>query len=165
MRNYRELFEQEFSGDTGIFDIDGSGLALGVKTLRLDEAMGILFNRKGDEGKEEEDERRGEAFACSRTFIFSREVMVEFVLGEKRRLLDLRGFLMGTVSGTASGAEDFDKMLDDCDYLWAHFPECAGAGGRRQPSSDLSFLKRVRAEIDPFLKLWDMTLREIENIG
>ncbi|MDR0399710.1 MAG: hypothetical protein LBH51_02045, partial [Treponema sp.] len=51
-----------------------------------------------------------------------------------------------------------ETLLDECDYLWAHFPECAETGGRRPGAGDISFLRRVRFEIDPFLKLWDLAL-------
>ncbi|MDR3019427.1 MAG: DUF115 domain-containing protein, partial [Treponema sp.] len=52
MRNYRDLFEQEFSelkfselkfgGEQRIFDITGTGLPLGIKTLSMEDAMGVL---------------------------------------------------------------------------------------------------------------------------
>jgi hypothetical protein len=72
---------------------------------------------------------------------------------ERERLIRLRGLLSGVLS---SAGGELDGLLDECDYLWAHFPECAGAGGRRPPADDISFLKRVRAEIDPFLRLWEL---------
>ena len=50
-------------------------------------------------------------------------------------------------------AARLDSLLDTASYLWAHFPDCAGAGGTRPPSTDIVFLKRVRAEIEPFLGL------------
>ncbi|AEF82298.1 conserved hypothetical protein [Leadbettera azotonutricia ZAS-9] len=147
MRNYRELFEQEFSKDSGIFDIEGPGLALGVRTLTLDKAVRVLA--------------QGTYVPCNDSPApMPKANLNAFIEQEKNLLLRLRDYL----TGTESGEDSFDGLLDECDYLWAHFPECAGTGGRRPPSSDLSFLKRVRAEIDPFIKLWDMTLREIENI-
>jgi hypothetical protein len=62
-----------------------------------------------------------------------------------------------------------NALVDECDYLWAHFPDYAAAGGRRPNAGELaggtpaalSFLKRLRAEIDPCIKLWDLTLQEI----
>jgi hypothetical protein len=78
-----------------------------------------------------------------------------FVSAERKTLLRLRGILTGE---RPAGAEGLEGILDGCDYLWAHFPDCAGAEGRRPAGTDISFLKRVRAEIDPFLKLWDLVL-------
>jgi hypothetical protein len=57
-------------------------------------------------------------------------------------------------------------LIDECDYLWAHFPDYAAAG--RHPGkaeletgspAAISFLKRLRIEIDPFLKLLNLTLK------
>ena len=46
MRNYRELFEQEFGGNERLFDIIGIGLPLGIKTISLVEAFSLLENNK-----------------------------------------------------------------------------------------------------------------------
>jgi hypothetical protein len=144
MRNYRALFEQEFSKDHRIFDIEGPGLPLGVKTLKPEEAVRLLA--QGTYTPCTDSDRTGAGTNLK-----------AFMEQEKSLLLSLRNLL----TGTAQGEKSLDDLLDACDYLWAHFPECAGAGGRRPPSSDLSFLKRVRAEIDPFLKIWDMTIMEL----
>jgi hypothetical protein len=42
MRNYRDIFQLEFGGNTKLMDISGSGLPLGVKTLSPAEAFAIL---------------------------------------------------------------------------------------------------------------------------
>ena len=65
---------------------------------------------------------------------------------------------------TGAAAMDSDALvtlIDECDYLWAHFPDYAGTDRRpgKAELSDgtaISFLKRLRVEIDPFLKLWDL---------
>jgi len=152
MRKYRDLFEREFGGNPRLFDIAGSGLPLGVKTINAKEAFAIL-NEAGDQyntppgnlarsGKEKIQADRITAFAKSET----------------DTLKELKDMLTGAIP---SEQERLEVLLDTADYLWAHFPECAGAGGRRPPATDLSFLKRVRAEIDPFLKLWEITLEEL----
>jgi hypothetical protein len=71
--------------------------------------------------------------------------------------IDMLEELLGILTGKRT-AERLDFLLDELDYLWAHFPDCAGGGGRRPPSSDIAFLKRVRAEIEPCLTLWRRTL-------
>jgi hypothetical protein len=83
-----------------------------------------------------------------------------FVSAERESLLRLRGILTGE---RPAGADELEDILDGCDYLWAHFPDCAGAGGRRPTGTDISFLKRVRAEIDPFVKLFDLVLRKPDH--
>jgi len=176
MKNYRDLFEQEFGGDSRVFDIEGTGLPLGIKTLSLEEAMGLLVNlstkntinqkyrensnhifngqaefisrgrtvpsvrdakaRREEEKREERrEEKRDEKLVC-------------FYRDESKRLDELRGLLTGEA---AADDERLNDLIEECDYIWAHFPDYAG--GRRPELGDISFLKRLRIEIDPMLKL------------
>jgi len=72
-----------------------------------------------------------------------------FVQDEKKKLNLLRDVFTGSA---VSDPNTVEKLVDECDYLWAHFPECAGAEGQRPPLSEASFIKRIRAEIEPFAK-------------
>jgi hypothetical protein len=162
MRTYRNLFEQEFSGDDRIMDIAGTGLPLGVKTLTLDKALALLGS--GPEMPQSgapavEDASAVIAAEAGQAGELSRKLK-DFIENEKNILLELRSLLTGGESQNADAVCRLDYLLDEADYLWAHFPDCAGAEGRRPSGTDTNFLKRVRAEIDPFLKLWDMALRE-----
>ncbi|MCL2765918.1 MAG: DUF115 domain-containing protein [Treponema sp.] len=135
MRNYRNLFENEFGGDTRIFDIEGTGLPLGVKTLTMNEAMKML---KGDEIEFHAEKHRESNIECS-------ENIFTFYKEERERLEELRNMLTGDKQ---MDRKRLNVLIDECDYLWAHFPDSA-----RADYSDISFLKRMRAEIDPMLKL------------
>jgi len=143
MKNYRDLFEQEFGGDSRIFDIEGTGLPLGVKTLSMEDAMALLVKidpkfisqrRKGAKTQREEKEDK----------------LNLFYKDEKKRLEELRGILTGEA---AADNERLTVLIDECDYLWAHFPDYSAS--RRPAISDISFLKRLRTEIDPMIKLLD----------
>ena len=253
MQNYRDLFEREFAQDTRLFDISGTGLPLGVKTLSVDEALEILSHggtentgytegrgknefteknftqRRGDaegtskrtpsrgvddnnemhpQGVDEQNlnvvaqenvtmmnkskasfrmptvrslnipaQEKSETCNKSRLTLVSRarrgeegknlnnglsqnekrrlltEKVLSFFKGEKKRLEELRGILSGEA---ASNHGRLNALVDECDYLWAHFPDCSGGRcpelGDNSPSA-LSFLKRVRAEIDPMVGL------------
>ena len=141
MKNYRDLFEREFGGDSRIFDIEGAGLSLGVKTLSMEDAINSLVKidpqfitqgRGGAKAQREEKENK----------------LNSFYKTEKRRLQELRGLLTGEA---AADNERLAVLINECDYLWAHFPDYAAS--RRPELSDISFLKRLRTEIDPMLKL------------
>jgi hypothetical protein len=82
------------------------------------------------------------------TFSSKQAALAAFADGERARLQALLDILTGT-----GEAQRLDQLLDECDYLWAHFPDCAGREGCR-PRGDVNFLKRVRAEIEPFLALF-----------
>jgi hypothetical protein len=144
MRNYRDLFEREFAGEERLKDIDGSGLPLGLSTLQPGEAAAILLAG-----------RRVPYDANTAATNVKTQQVRDFLLTEREALEKLRNILRGEQSATP---QEFEDLLDYCDYLWAHFPECAAAGGSRPPATDISFLKRVRTEIDLFKKLLDRSL-------
>jgi hypothetical protein len=150
MRGYRDLFERELGGDERLFDLTGSGLPLGLSTLSPEAACNALA--------------KGGTATPARPLSHARidgdrAVQLEtFLEGEKKRLTRLRDMLTGK---TAADAEALDTLIGDCDYLWSHFPDYAGAGDRRPGARELaaaspaaiSFLKRLRTEIDPALAL------------
>jgi hypothetical protein len=146
MQNYRALFEQEFASDPRLFDIEGSGLSLGIKTLSMEEALSLLE----DNSEKNFTQRRKDAEDAKGKEKLKENVLT-FLEGEKKRLKELRGILTGE-----SDTGRLNVLVDECDYLWAHFPDYSG--GRRpdfkeNSPSVLSFLNRLRAEIDPMLKL------------
>jgi hypothetical protein len=151
MRNYRDLFEREFAAETRLKDVEGSGLPLGLSTLSPKEALAIL--QAGPAGPEtpETMDAETENPPCDRA-----AGLREFIVGELGALEQLLGILRGDTAGAPG---EIEALLDFCDYLWAHFPECAAAG--RRPPTDTVFLKRIRAEIEPFIGLMEISLREI----
>jgi len=175
MRNYRGLFEREFAAEPRLFDIAGSGLPLGLASLSPEEAFDMLADmsaRAGGQGAagnppEQQPPCNSNAMA---------EKLTSFLRAETGRLAALRDILTGESADQGRLA----SLIDECDYLWAHFPDYAG---RQQPgclqpddrpdtaessaaapdSRAISFLKRVRAEIDPALALLERTMREVES--
>ncbi|MDR0399820.1 MAG: DUF115 domain-containing protein [Treponema sp.] len=152
MRNYRDLFEREFAAEARLRDIEGSGLPLGIPSLAPEEAAAILGAGRGRRGAERMNPKPGgteyDRNAARR--------LKEFFLNERESLRKLREILRGE---RGMEGQEFEGLLDSCDYLWAHFPDCAG---RRRPAADISFLKRARTEIEPFMALWD---RGLESRG
>ena len=152
MKNYRNLFEQEFGNDPRIYDIKGNGLPLGVKTISLDE-LKKEFNHEPARTSTNPC-CDAEQQVCVRTegsinVVRGKELELSvFYENERKRLEELRGIL----TGEAEMNEDrLTVLLNECDYIWAHFPDCAG--GRKTDLKDVAFLKRVRTEIDPMLKI------------
>ena len=153
MRMYRNLFENEFSGGR-IKDITGSGLYLGLETISIEKAIEILTaeyprqtiqSLQGD-GKNPDDESE------------KMHLVHDFIKKEKALLLEIRSFLTGSSFEDTQSCkeENFETLLDKADYLWSHFPDCAGREGKRPAANDMVFIKRVRAEIDAFIKRWEM---------
>jgi hypothetical protein len=156
MRNYRSLFEQEFASDPRIRDIAGTGLPLGVQTLSIAEALELLAARSSPPESTGRKQRSSPKQKCTAADL------EECIRSELRLLRELKDMLTGFRT-----TERLEALLLETDYLWAHFPDCAGTGpnsavpGR---GTDLGFLKRVRTEIDPFERLWEMSLRELHLV-
>jgi hypothetical protein len=182
LQNYRGLFENEFGKNNRIFDIEGSGLPLGVQTLTFEEAAeklnrikepGELLYEKETPGhiisEKTTDEAGGNGDkpladngdnhldtlspeSLEKSSPQNEDRLPSFIKNEIATLTEILDILTGKHPDEGARLE---SLLDEADYLWAHFPDCAGAGGRRPPASDTGFLKRVRAEIEPFLRLWE----------
>jgi hypothetical protein len=147
LKTYRDLFEREFAEDSRIKDIIGPGLPLGVETIGLEGALKILQEGGAKGRPPQTDIVPGPGSEAVKAFIHQEQAM----------LRTLRNMMTGEIPGDP---EKLETLLDEADYLWSHFPECAGTGGRRPSGKDLSFLKRVRLEIDPLIRNFDLALRE-----
>jgi hypothetical protein len=165
MRNYRDLFEREFGGKNDgapLFDMDGgvidNGLPLGIKTLSQEAAYKALSggvsvtpnNRPSVNGTASHNENTSVA-----------EKLSAFICDEQNRLILLRNMLAGDA---AMDYAALARLVDECDYLWAHFPDYAAAARRLTQAeleagsdSAISFLKRLRVEIEPFLRLYTLS--------
>lgn len=149
LQNYRDLFQQEFSKENTVLwehrlcDIKSSGLPLGIKTITVQEA--ICFLSEGNHPAET-------VFPLTQNETQSAKVK-QFIRGEHQFLRELLACLTGE-KNPAPG--ELEELLRTCDYLFAHFPDYAGTSGKAPAANDLSFLKRVRIEIDPFLKIFTM---------
>jgi hypothetical protein len=177
MQNYRDLFQREFArppGESGrggrVRDVIGSGLDLVLETLGVEAACAVLAGGRSDAdgaiggrtagSMEEAAAGPGNGAAAPTRVEDTRKRMADFIRAEIAALQQLRGILAGVspAGESADGAGQLGALLDRCDYLWAHLPGCAGAGGRRPAETDLGFLKQTRAEIDPFVKVWETAL-------
>jgi hypothetical protein len=162
MKNYRDLFQREFAGPPAepgggrIRDVAGSGLSLGLETLSVEAACSVLAGAGSGGGGAARDALPAAGGADTA------KLLPGFIGAEIAALKLLRGILSGEI---VQGTEQRGALLDRCDYLWAHFPDCAGAGGRRPAETDLGFLKRVRAEIDPFIAILETVLLRLAGAG
>ncbi|MDR2965495.1 MAG: DUF115 domain-containing protein [Treponema sp.] len=83
----------------------------------------------------------------------AKEDINNFIKGEIERLQELKDMLSGEKT---IQKERLHILINECDYLWAHFPDYAG--GASPNYEDLSFLNRIRIEIDYSLILLESLL-------
>ncbi|MDR1400335.1 MAG: DUF115 domain-containing protein [Treponema sp.] len=140
LNTYRNLFEDEFSGEARLYDIEGPGLSLGLKTLSMQAALALLQKASPS------------SVAPSLSPHIEASSISSFIQNEVAMLHSLKAMLCGD---RAASPEELEPLLLACDYLWAHFPDRAGKVPPSMPlSMDISFLKRVRVEIDFMLRLF-----------
>jgi hypothetical protein len=181
LRNYRDLFEREFGPDANgrstksnakssanshtkngasFFDMGddsaNNGLPLGIKSLPPEAAFAALSGGSSITPNISPSAMWSADISGNAS---TEEKLRTFIHDEQNRLVLLRNMLTGE---SAMDYNTLTKLVDECDYLWAHFPDYAAAD-RRPAQADfeagtdaaISFLKRIRVEIDPFIKLYN----------
>lgn len=134
--SYASQFEALFSGTENLFDSGKGGIPLG---LPLSKPKGNSFGKMEKISAEENALKKDSSKITS------------FLDEEKTALKTLRSLLsQGEESEYRNRNESLDEqikaLLFPREYLFLHFPDGYA------PSMEISFLKRVRAEIDFFLK-------------
>jgi hypothetical protein len=185
LQKYQELFIREFAEQDRLVDIRPWGLDLQIRRGNLEKILSYIdysdenpvaaatpnksaahtapaVTSPGTAANHTAAERvsrstmydKAAAMTASDTTAAVRGALTAEAVSLKR----LRAILSGEAPAAAG---ELDRLLDACDYLWAHFPECAAAGRQRPGTSDISFLKRVRAELDYFIKVVELSLTHL----
>lgn len=150
MTGYAESFRSLFPGQQNLFDIGQTGLDLALP--RAENALLLEAAEKAAEAAESAVAAGSSKAAAPESAAPQLDAQVSaFLNGEKTALLTLKDLLMhGDASGFRDTAVSLDAqlraLLTGREYLYLHFPD-----GYRV-STGTAFLKRVRAEIDFFLK-------------
>ena len=136
LKSYAGMFQSYFSGTKNLFDAGESGIDLGLPKVNIDSLVTDTHCNEG-EVKEAEDNSNS----------FEKEIS-DFLTGERGALEELRNLLTGKTR--LKGNEllsEIEKLAAPREYLYLHFADGC------QFSSSQSFLNRIRAEIDFFLKI------------
>lgn len=135
MLSYAQQFRMFFSKTKNLFDASETGLDLGVQRKKIGEEKNLISESP---------------FIYNATNRLSSSAL-EFIAEERNSLEQIKDLLsQGEESSFYDGTGlemQLKKLLECREYLYLHFPD-----GYRL-SMDTSFLKRVRAEVDFFLKL------------
>ena len=146
LSNYGRTFAARYGRVPNLFDISSEGMELNLERRDLSSAEEIIQNRS--EG------------AASNSSVLQKDAetgenVKQFLLDELEALEKLK-FRM--VNGTE--LDEIVPALKEREYLYLHFPD-----GYKEPSLEKSFLNRVRAEIDFFIKDIQFALATIEKNG
>lgn len=134
---YRQIFCDRFQGVTAAYDVGQKGFDLALERRDFSQVITEISGMKKVSAKEGDSIRNiagnNQKLAKKIWEFYSKE---EVVLQELRE-----GLSTGNIC-----QERILEILEEADYLYLHFPD------GYKPSLDISFLKRVRSEIDFFLK-------------
>ena len=140
---YASLFSNYFSGTPNLFDAGKSGIPLAIPRISELELIAFLELQKNSSSFCPPTQKNREISALVR----------DFYVAEEGALIHLRDLLSSgerAMSAEEKNAGNLSyailELLLPRDYLYLHFPDGFS------PNSEPQFLKRVRAEIDFFLK-------------
>lgn len=141
--SYAQIFHANFASFKNLFDAGESGIYLGLPLLSnlqvADWLSKTLLNTKKID------------FSFDETRIIERKNMIlDFFYEEEKVLNRIKELLMfgkDVESCSMSLNDELYRLISVREYLFLHFPD-----GFKCNVSDISFLKRIRSEIDFFLK-------------
>lgn len=144
LAGYAALCAARFGGDSRLFDFGNAGLPTGCRNITEGEVRAILDCFV--ETKLPDTER----------FPVDANRLDAYLSDEKTRLREIRGVLTGDSQYAHIGTEGLIERLKASDYLYLHFPD-----GYKGVNMSDGFLRRVRIELEYFLKTLDRPRTEI----
>lgn len=153
LAGYAEKFSATFSGCKNLFDARVTGLRLNIAVKQICKSVSQgdicneeknCTNNQNEAAAANDNAQNGAPTFCSEK---KEKKLLDFFVKERNALLELRSLLAGEKNiSDAERANKIHEILAQREYLYLHFPDGYAL------SMDTSFLKRVRSEIDFFLK-------------
>lgn len=145
LANYAALFSARYSSQNNIFDIAAAGTDLHLRRCTPQNMLQFAeaFRRTEIQPRKNTDVSLTEQKKTT-------DKIISFYEQELSALQRIRLILSGetkTDNSFTDAKNELEKLLSEREYLYLHFPDAA-AGLK----TETSFLKRIRAEIDFFIK-------------
>lgn len=151
LTSYAESFKDVFSRQENFFNCSACGEDIGIPFVDARKVNDFLGNVAC---KARQEELRPAAKAG--------KTEIEEYLKDEKAALERIKTLLSSGKEADKTQEEFDRELNalipDREYLFLHFPD-----GYKCDTKNLSFLKRVRSEIDFFLKDIESSLRVLQS--
>jgi len=137
LNSYCQNFIQQFTNEKNLFTLtqEGIDLSLPYKTL-----SDIAYKQE-------------KKLSNKTTPFFRKNSVYDYLCQEKEKLESIKKMLTKEIP-----VANLQELLTECDYLFLHFPD-----GYEGAKDSIPFLKRVRAEIDYFLKIINLSLSKINE--
>ena len=147
LTSYASQFTSNFAAAKNLYDVGKTGLPLGIVRIGETELLAFITHLAQPTSVQALQETRDATTAAT---AYSSEHIIAFLSQEQTALERLKALLMygeAASSSTLTAQEEIAMLLKPREYLYLHFPD-----GYECKATDISFLKRVRSEIDFFLK-------------
>ena len=148
LSEYAKIFAAYFSRRLkNCFDVRHCGLPLELPQTNLNDSERFIssFNEIPNNGQKN----------CIHT---SAKELIDYFTAEKKALEELKLIFTGKIIFPKNESEEKIKLLlEEREYLFLHFPDGIN------PSLDESFLKRVRTQIDYFIKIFNICLNVLNK--
>lgn len=148
LSGYGKTFSARYSNVQNTFDIATEGMDTNIKKKSLENVLEIVqhFRRNIDTTARIKIHENDNQISCL-------EKVKKFLIDELKSLEELRTILI-----TGKKTEKIIPIIKEREYLYLHFPD-----GYKEPTLDISFLNRIRAEIDFFIKDIKFSLNFLEE--
>lgn len=146
LEGYAKSFADTFTGIPNLYDCAKQGIPLGLQLIDSEKLKAYLETVKEIPLA---DSLLVQAENISEKATHAKEILGYLEAEEKalNRIKELLMFGKDVASCSCSLEDELEELIAQREYLFLHFPD-----GYKCKTSDLSFLKRVRGQIDFFLK-------------
>ncbi|EFW36913.1 6-hydroxymethylpterin diphosphokinase MptE-like protein [Treponema phagedenis] len=135
--SYAKICDTVFGQYKNLYNLDTEGILFKNKRIDFNTAEKILASAK----------KKGNKLLSETEESVFNEKIKNFFSSEKKRLIELKAIFTGVAK---DDPEKVKHIIKESDYLYLHFPDVTKISDR--VFTDVSFLKRVRIEIDSFIK-------------
>lgn len=139
LQNYRDLFYNFFYNTKNLYNLSKTGLNLGIPNVdekvlsRIPQEVQIIITNNIPEKSENKEKR------------------INYINEEKKALSRIKELLINGENTepkpNPSLSIELENLIKPREYLYLHFPD-----GYKYQKDNISFLKRIRSEIDFFIK-------------
>ncbi len=152
LSGYAEQFLQAFYGQQNLYDLGFQGIPLGIQQCNYEQFLDFVQQIHSEE-----------KISTKNIFVkqTSKGQILDFLEGEEKALNRMKELLIFGNDVACCGktvTQELSELLQQREYLYLHFPD-----GFKCDVENVSFLKRVRSEIDFFLKDIKRSLQELSK--
>ena len=143
LEGYAKSFTDVFYGTANLYDAGKQGIPLGIQEIDAKKVKAYLETVK-------DSSKAAVSLPQQKEDIKIREEVWDYLEAEEKALNRIKELLMygkDVASCSCPLEEELQELISPREYLFLHFPD-----GYKCDTKDLSFLKRIRSQLDFFLK-------------